>query len=267
MIPKKSSSLLAILLLSFLSSIHGQDTLLIQDISGRRGEVVTTVITLDTTASTHGFSLGVVHDPTQVSLPLNAINPGQILDTAQGGIAPAFWEVGQLATGFTVGCITDFSFPFLTIPPGTNMGLVNVSYQISSEALIGSSLIAFTDTLGEPAVAVVLVQGLVEIVPLTTGGTISVLDPEFLRGDVNGDGQRTIIDGITFLYRLSGLLPPGPCDDADDFNDNGSLDIQDAIGIFQYLFINGSPPPAPFGVCGADPTQDGLNCTSHSPCP
>ncbi|HIA27462.1 MAG TPA: hypothetical protein EYN79_04970 [Planctomycetes bacterium] len=258
------STLLVSFFLSFLSTAAGQNSLAIQDVTGRLGETVETSILMTTTASTHGFSLGVSHDESQLSLPANAVNEGLILS---GALTPVFWQVNVFPTGFTIGCVTDFSFPFLTIPPGADMEIVTVAYLVAPDALFGSTPLSFTTSLGDPPVPNVLVQLLVEIVPVTTNGSVLVLDPEFLRGDVNGDGQRSLIDGITFLYRFALILPEGPCHDADDFDDNGSLDLSDAIAIFGYLFINGSPPPAPFETCGPDTTPDGLNCTSHSHCP
>jgi len=263
-------ALLVSFFLSFLSPVAGQNSLAIQNVTGRLGETVETSILMSTTASTHGFSLGVSHDDSQLSLPANAVNEGLVLS---GALTPVFWQVNvfpstlALPAGFTIGCVTDFSFPFVVIPPGTEMEILTVAYLIASDAAFGSTPLSFTTSLGNPPVPTVLVQGLVEIVPETTNGSVLVLDPEFLRGDVNGDGQRSLIDGITFLYRFALILPEGPCHDADDFDDNGSLDLSDAIAIFGYLFINGSPPPAPFETCGPDTTPDGLNCTSHSHCP
>ena len=91
----------------------------------------------------------------------------------------------------------------------------------------------------------------------------------FLRGDVNGSGTISMIDGILLLYRVAGLPQGGigTCLDAEDINDSGVRDILDAAYLFQYLFAAGAPPPLPFGVCGDDPTgTDSFGCVS-SLCP
>lgn len=49
------------------------------------------------------------------------------------------------------------------------------------------------------------------------------------------------------------------CLDAADVNDDGLVDISDAVKILQYLFLGGFEPPAPGpGSCGVDPTPDDL---------
>jgi hypothetical protein len=50
------------------------------------------------------------------------------------------------------------------------------------------------------------------------------------------------------------------CADAGDSNDDGKLDISDAINIFGYLFMGAGPLPAPFPAPGPDPTEDRLRC-------
>jgi hypothetical protein len=78
---------------------------------------------------------------------------------------------------------------------------------------------------------------------------------DFLRIDVNGDGQRDISDpngvlGCIFLGQ--GELP---CLDAADADDSGEIDLTDGIYAFKFLFMGGPPPPAPW-ICGKDPTDD-----------
>lgn len=122
----------------------------------------------------------------------------------------------------------------------------------------------------------------------TGAGTIEVTlltvsEPEFRRGDCNGDGMRNIADAIA---ALSVLFPPGGCTpgvdcpqasclDACDTNDDGSFNIADAVALLTFLF----PPagcmpgvdcpvlPAPAGVCGFDPSADALDCAAHAGCP
>jgi hypothetical protein len=53
--------------------------------------------------------------------------------------------------------------------------------------------------------------------------------------------------------------PDLACLDGADANDDGLVDITDAIRLLQHLFLGGGslPPPA---ACGGDPTADDLGC-------
>jgi hypothetical protein len=81
----------------------------------------------------------------------------------------------------------------------------------------------------------------------------------FLRGDSNGDGRIDIADAVIALEHLF-LGGSMPCADGADFNDDGGLNIADPIGTLEHLFLGGPAPPPPYPVCGADPTEDELDC-------
>jgi hypothetical protein len=65
---------------------------------------------------------------------------------------------------------------------------------------------------------------------------------------------------LAYLYQGGAL----ECLDAADVDDNGKLEITDPIRLLTYLFLGGSPPPAPFPETGMDPTQDSLDCLRGS---
>ena len=89
--------------------------------------------------------------------------------------------------------------------------------------------------------------------------TISRAGGEFIRGDSNGDLSVNVLDAIaTIFFLFQGL--PLPCPDAADFDDTGTVNIRDALGILGYLFRHEAPPPAPFPEAGIDPTEDGMDC-------
>ncbi len=50
------------------------------------------------------------------------------------------------------------------------------------------------------------------------------------------------------------------CLDALDGNDDGGIDISDAVFLLGYLFSGGPSPAAPFPNPGQDPTLDSLDC-------
>ena len=79
----------------------------------------------------------------------------------------------------------------------------------------------------------------------------------FRRGDVNDDGQLNIADAIAVLSYLFADAPLPPCPDAADANDDGQLNIADAIATLSYLFAGGTMP-APSPGCGTDPTPSDL---------
>ncbi len=57
------------------------------------------------------------------------------------------------------------------------------------------------------------------------------------------------------------------CDDAMDANDDGLLNIVDAIYLLNYVFGQGPPPAAPFPDCTEDPTPgNSLDCVFFRPC-
>lgn len=100
----------------------------------------------------------------------------------------------------------------------------------------------------------------------TTGCTAECLPERFVRGDANGDGSIDISDAIGILDHVF-LGAATNCRDAVDPNDDGNPDISDAIFLLTYVFSNGVDPLAPFPACGVDPTDtDSLDCAVYT-CP
>src|SRR6185503_20845325 len=75
---------------------------------------------------------------------------------------------------------------------------------------------------------------------------------QFVRGDPDADGDRTITDAIYLLgcFFLGSECPS--CADSADVNDDGSNDITDPVALLSFLFTGGPEPPAPAAACGAD---------------
>ena len=93
--------------------------------------------------------------------------------------------------------------------------------------------------------------------------------PRFVRGDADDNGIVNLTDAIfnlNYLF-LGGAAPT--CMDASDADNNGSLQLTDGIFILNYLFIGGAPPPDPNGECGLDPEEpaDGIGCETFDSCP
>ena len=87
----------------------------------------------------------------------------------------------------------------------------------------------------------------------------------FRRGDANDDGKLDISDAIEVLKVLF-LGGTFGCRDAADFDDNGRIELTDAVAGLQHLFLDGLPPKLPGHRCGSDPTLDNLGCESSQSC-
>ena len=86
----------------------------------------------------------------------------------------------------------------------------------------------------------------------------------FRRGDVTGDEQFNLSDGVSLLNFLFLVATPPSCPDAADVDDDGNLSLTDAVVLFNFLFLRGLPPAAPGVDCGADTTEDELSaCASN----
>ncbi len=98
-------------------------------------------------------------------------------------------------------------------------------------------------------------------------GVVPVIgaEPLFHRGDVNQDGRMDLSDAVAVLRHLFIPSQDAPCEKAADINDDGLVQISDAVYALQYMFAGGPPPPPPFGGCGEDPTADTLSCDT-TPC-
>jgi len=104
---------------------------------------------------------------------------------------------------------------------------------------------------------------------VVSGNGLSVLinvGAMFSRSDANADGEIDISDAI-YSLRFQFLSKHDPtCLKSLDAEDDGDIDVHDVIVTLEHLFRNEPPPPAPFALCGVDPTPDSLTCAAHTPC-
>jgi hypothetical protein len=89
-------------------------------------------------------------------------------------------------------------------------------------------------------------------------GEVSVY-ATFVRGDADDDGDVELSDAIRLLDYLFRRGDPLSCEDAADANDDGRVGVTDAVVILKRLYDGGALPP-PFPVPGVDPTPDRLVC-------
>jgi hypothetical protein len=83
----------------------------------------------------------------------------------------------------------------------------------------------------------------------------------FIRGEVNQDGRVDISDAVMILgYLFLGGGAPA-CLAAADADDSGTIEITDAVFLLGALFLGTNAVPAPHPDCGADPTPSAaLGC-------
>jgi len=88
----------------------------------------------------------------------------------------------------------------------------------------------------------------------------------FIRGDFNQDGSVDIGDPVGILFHLfvGGFEPP--CLSAGDVDGDGAIEMLDAVSLLAYLFRLGPSPAAPFPECGPETAADSLGCTGYSRC-
>lgn len=163
---------------------------------------------------------------------------------------PRVWEGGDIEggsgiAGYTLYVSTD-NGPFLPFD--------------STLATAGSFRGEFGRTYGFYSVARDH-AGNEEPAPSAADSVVKVLggDP-FRRGDINGDGEVTIVDPLALLYHLFlGSAAPACAEAADTNDDDKPLDIADVVFLLQFLYLNGDAPPTPGPFkCGSDPGGDTL---------
>jgi hypothetical protein len=92
--------------------------------------------------------------------------------------------------------------------------------------------------------------------------------PKFHRGDTDNNGQLQLTDAVRilgFLF-LGGTAPT--CLDAADTDDNGQLQLTDAVRILGFLFLgqaSPAPPGPPPNACGPDAGAQ-LGCVDYTRC-
>jgi len=169
-----------------------------------------------------------------------------------------------------LGVIFDYSPPFdgRVLEPqdrtDKEVPLVYLTYRPRTD-IKGFHPLRFVNTLGDPPIRNIFTSIETKtLVPLLENGGLTVGpsgEIPFLRGDPNNDGQLDVADAIYLLsYLFAQGPPPEPCLDAGDANDSGEIDVADPIALLSFLFSGGLPPPYPFPIPGLDPTADDLHC-------
>lgn len=238
------------------------------------------------------------------SLNLLAANPTSALLTASrtetipGSVVPTYvrldaptgvsgWDFGvQIPTGLSVLAVQDgiaaFETDFVSheilptsirsiglvdefglgqeLLPGSNRHLLTIRW---TAAALGDYLVEFE----EPAFVFTRDD---DATTRTEAGLVSVLEIEavqFVRGDCNQDGSVDVGDAVELLGILFGSGLPPSCAVACKVNTDAALDIADAVYLLAFLFQGGPLPPAPHPSCGEDPVSGASVDCANPICP
>ncbi|MDE0959300.1 MAG: hypothetical protein OSB09_00805 [Planctomycetota bacterium] len=216
-------------------------------------------------AALQGFSIALAFDPTIFQCASSSIE-GTITQVAG---AEFIEGVIDNVSGFVVvGVLMDILPPYdgQVIPAtGIEMEFVRIYFDVSTDLTSSSQTeLRFENDLGTPPISNVFVIENQSETPVTVDLTIDVVvDGVFLRGDADGNLRLDLADAINNLVYMTSACPDCPiplCPKALDVNDNGMIDLGDAIQLLNFLYLGGPQPAAPFPDPGVDPTPDGLDC-------
>jgi hypothetical protein len=117
---------------------------------------------------------------------------------------------------------------------------------------------------GERVVTVVTIAGNSAVVQVSRAevSLVGVSDSfPFRRGDPNDDGRVNLADAVWIVNELFRSGPATPCAAAADANADLSIDLSDVLYLLAYQLAGEDPPPAPFPACASSP-QGGERCVS-----
>jgi hypothetical protein len=232
-------------------------------------------------AATHGFTMAMSHDSSQVSI-LGLELAGAMLVASPDYVSFAMENTGSANAsghvGWSLGILYSFD-PF----GGANGSLDTVSFE-TNEPVARAIYQANCQDWPDPGVFQLdfqfeglwleadaeLIDNVVVVCgvgyPVESDATIPsasvILNvgeplPIFIRGDCSNDGDIDIQDAVLLLNLMfSGVAVD--CLDASDVNDDGVINLVDPV--YELLFIMGlgPVPPAPsWPSCGGDSTPDG----------
>ncbi len=83
---------------------------------------------------------------------------------------------------------------------------------------------------------------------------------EFVRGECNDDGEVNISDALCLLGWLFLGGPTPGCLAAANTNGDEAVNISDPVALLGFLFLGGPPPVEPFPDCGPRPEGETLGC-------
>lgn len=190
-----------------------------------------------------------------------------ITGTITEAVGAEFFEsnIDNVVGTFVVGILLDLLPPFQsqTIPPiGQPQAVAHLLVDVLPSAIaVDEVIVHLEDGFGTPPVQNVLVIELQSVSPMLVDGVIEIIPQRpFIRGDTNDDFHLDLSDLVVLALSATGALELPPCTAPFDVDDNGKIQITDAVALGTYLFLEGPQPAAPFPAPGTDPTGPYLPC-------
>lgn len=158
----------------------------------------------------------------------------------------------------------------VALPAIASIAFVDVEVdfgQVDAGENLTLSYADLANTSGRVTLLEVVAGGAAERPDVRSFSTFLEPTPEFVRGDVSGDGELGIVDTVSlFNHLFQGDPATLRCEDAGDVDDSGALELTDGIVTLNFLFAGGTEPASPFPNCGIDSTRDDLTCESYFSC-
>ena len=159
-----------------------QATLAVTGGEGFRGTVLASRVLLSTDTELQGWSFGIAWDPAAVSLV--DYGAGVMLDTVNNGNRADYLQVsliepGAGGPGITQAVVISFMMSAV-LPVGENYTVLDARFKLEAEPEDRTPIeteVFFTDTLGSPPVATVIVVGGASYAPNTANGPFTINPP------------------------------------------------------------------------------------------
>jgi hypothetical protein len=261
----------------FATEIEGQD-------------IDVTVITETLTEQVQGWSYGVAQDPDAVTISeanITGTDAEGLLDFGFDATSAEDIETCQDPDctgradggGFISAVVLSFTKP-IQLPLERN-SIARATYQVTQDVGDAGTLIEISGDLAKknspPTSVNVTVGGKSRLWTTAIDGWIKKKGAPpgtpFLRADVGmsapgddhpADELVNITDAIRIVRKLfEGSVLEFDCEKAADTDDNGVIEVTDAVYLLSYLFRGEPAPPAPFPDVGQDGTDDSLTCETY----
>jgi len=255
-------------------------------------EIRTTIVMGTNGAGRQGWSFGVAHDESALELLEVGIKGTDYEEQFRGGFDTTSMDDIETCVVLdcrnrTPGggwlCAVPLSFvPMGELPVKRNT-LAWARYRLVRDVGEDGTLIRLTDRLAKskspPTNLSLTVAGKNRLWGTAVDGWVKKEGGGpwglFRRGDIGiqgpggtspADGEWNITDAARIILILFDNGYSLLCEDAADVNDDGTVSLDDAVGILHWLFKPDSrrPPPVPFVFQGPDPTPDALGCDAGS---
>lgn len=215
-----------------------------------------------------GFWVGICWDE-DAHLVLESMVLGPAVAALDGGMGPEIFLVDEDpigGSGVTCGTVLSFTGDVF-LPPGFSGEILRMTYTYSGVPA-GDIILEFCDDLGEPPLVTQVIIGGMSSIPVQLPGVISFPAPPevpFVRGDLDENGNLDVADALGVLgFLFSGAALT--CAETADVDASGGIDVADAVALLSYLFVSGSPPAFPFPNCSSYPMSP-LGCVAYDACP